>query len=90
MPWDKIDKFLERFTVIKPSKDWAKEEIAKVLKQIFNMEFKPEDIEFRNGTVFVKTSNAVLKNEIFMRKNQILDLLKQKFSKHPPFDIRVG
>lgn len=86
-----ISKYLERFSVLKPPKDWIKEESAKVLTKYFSgLEFKPENIEFRNGIVYVKTSNAVLKNEIFLRKSQILDALKQRFPKHPPVDIRVG
>lgn len=86
-----IEKFLERFSVIKPSKNWAQEEIAKILSKYFNgLEFETENIEFRNGVVFVKTSNAALKNEIFLRKFQILEALKQHFPKHPPVDIRVG
>lgn len=98
MSWVNVSKYLERFSVIKPSNDWAKEEIVKVLNNFFNnnnlmsnrIEFDLKDIEFKNGVVFIKISNAVLKNEIFLRKNQILDELKQRFHKHPPIDIRVG
>ncbi len=98
MSWVNVSKYLEKFSVIKPSKDWAKEEIVKILNNFFNdkysapnrIEFNLKDIEFKNGVVFVKISNAVLKNEIFFRKKQILEILKQRFPKHPPIDIRVG
>jgi len=86
--WKNIGNFLERFANFRPSKNLIKEESAKVIGALLNIEIKPDNFEERDGILFLKSANPVLKNEIFLKKNQILKVLKDKLGSQSPCDIR--
>jgi hypothetical protein len=86
--WKNIGNFLERFANLKPSQNLIKDESAKIIGGLLNMEIKPEDIEERNGVLIFKSANPVLKNEIFLKKEIILKALKQRLGPKSPGDLR--
>ena len=88
MSWKNIGDFLERFANLKPSKKLIQEESAKIISALLKIEIKPDNFEERDGTLFLKIQNPALKNEIFLKKNLILDTLKEKLGEKAPRDIR--
>jgi hypothetical protein len=86
--WKNIGGFLERFANFKPSQNLIKDESAKIIGGVLNVEIKPEDIEERNGVLYFKSINPVLKNEIFLKKQVILEVLKDRLGPKSPMDLR--
>jgi len=86
--WKNIGNFLERFANFRPSKTLIKEESAQIISAILNIEIRPDNFEERDGVLFLKSANPSLKNEIFLKKNQILEALKDKLGSQSPRDIR--
>lgn len=86
--WKNIGSFLNRFAGFRPSKKLIKEESAKIISTLLNVEIDPENFEERDGILFFKSANPVLKNEIFLKKNQILEALKERLGNNSPKDIR--
>ena len=86
--WNNLGRFLEKFANLKPSKKLIEEEGAKIISALLGVEIKREDIEERNGILFFKSLNQVLKNEIFLKKEEILSALKKHIGARAPRDIR--
>ena len=86
--WKSVGKFLERFANLKPSGKLIREENAKIISAILNIEINPEILEERNGILYLKSENPALKNEIFLQKELILEKLKEKLGKNSPRDLR--
>ena len=82
MSWKNIGNFLERFANLKPSKKLIQEESAKIISALLNVEIEPESFEERDGVLFLKIQNPALKNEIFFKKDLILEKLKEKLGKN--------
>ncbi len=86
--WSNVGKFLGRFTGFRPSKSLIKEQSAKIINILLDVEIKPEEIEEREGFLFLKSQNPALKNEIFLKKKLILSALKERLGEKSPRDIR--
>lgn len=86
--WKNIGNFLERFANFRPSKTLIKEQSAKIISALLNIEISPEDFEERDGILYLKLENPALKNEIFLKKNLILDTLKERLGEKAPRDLR--
>lgn len=86
--WKNIGNFLERFANFRPSKKLIKEQSAQIISGLLNVEINPDNFEERDGILFLKSANPALKNEIFLKKNQILEVLKDKLGSNAPRDIR--
>lgn len=86
--WKNIGNFLEKFANLKPSQNLIKDESAKIITGVLSIEVKPEDIEERNGILFFKSANPALKNEIFLKKEVILEVLKDRLGPKTPRDLR--
>ena len=92
MAWNNISKYLEKFFTITPPKKFYQSEAAKALNDIFRLQIKPEEIDVRFGVIYLKNQNPALKNEIFLNKEKIIQLLSQKIKNSPAYggikDIR--
>ena len=86
--WKNIGNFLERFANFRPSKKLIKEQSAQIIGALLNVEINPEDFEERDGVLFLKSANPALKNEIFLKKNQILEALKERLGEKSLRDLR--
>lgn len=74
--------------MMKAPKDALKTEIILVIKDIFGVSMEPKDVDFRAGTIFIKTKDSALKNEIFIKKAKILEILSKKLGPSSPKDLR--
>ncbi|MBI4691932.1 MAG: hypothetical protein HY773_00595 [Candidatus Terrybacteria bacterium] len=88
MPWENIGKFLERFSSFKPTKGFVQDEAAMAIEKVLNLKISPDDIEWRTGVVYIKIKNSSLKNEIFLNKEKILEILKERVGTKAPKDLR--
>ena len=88
MPWNNIAKYLEKFFTITPPGKFYQKEIIKALNEILNINLSENDIEYRFGVIYIKNNNTALKNEIFLNKDKIIQLLSQKIKKSGVKDIR--
>lgn len=76
-----LDQFLVRVRSLITSAHAAKKPFIEIVKQESGIELKDEEVSLRDGLITLQTSSGV-KNEIFMRKSTILELLSaQGFSK---------
>lgn len=92
MAWNTIANYLAKFSSLKLSKDFYKEEIVKTIEEIFGITLKNDDVEYRSGVIYIKTNNQMFKNEIFMKKRQIIETFSKRlnFHKNKPQDVRFG
>ena len=88
MPWNNIAKYLEKFFIISPPGKFYQKEVVKALNEILNINLSENDVEYRFGVIYIKNNNTALKNEIFLNKNRIIQLLSQKIKKSGIKDIR--
>ena len=88
MPWNNIAKYLEKFFIISPPGKFYQKEIIKALNEILNINLSENDIEYSFGIIYIKNNNTALKNEIFLNKDKIIQLLSQKIKKSGIKDIR--
>ena len=88
MPWNNIAKYLEKFFIISPPGKFYQKEIIKALNEILNINLSENDMEYRFGIIYIKNNNTALKNEIFLNKDKIIQLLSQKIKKSGVKDIR--
>lgn len=88
MAWMNLGKFLDRFKDLKPPKKFIQDETAKAIKSAVNIEINPDEIEERGGIIYFKTKNSSLKNEIFLKKEKILNSLKERVGNRAPQDLR--
>jgi len=91
MPWNNIAKYLEKFFIISPPGKFYQKEVVKALNEILNINLSENDMEYRFGVIYIKNNPAIsgtLKNEIFLNKDKIIQLLSQKIKKSGVKDIR--
>ncbi len=62
-------------------------QIIEIIKKYIGQELKMDDITISSGILRIKTS-SIAKNEIFIKKNQILKELSQKLNSMKIVDIR--
>lgn len=61
--------------------------IVKAISESLGISLKIEDVVIKNGTVFVNTKQ-IYKNEILIKKEEILKKIKKEFAKNTLTDIR--
>ncbi len=83
-----ISQFLERFRAIGQKSAFSREVVAEVLSQGLGITISSGDFKIQNNVIiFLKTSGS-LKSQVFIKKIEILRLLKEKCKEEAPYDIR--
>jgi len=72
-----INSFLERFKKITPPEYDVRKNISDIVKNKINIEVPINHIVFRNNIIYIKTK-PIYKNEIFLKKELILNDFKNK------------
>lgn len=72
-----ISDYLSKFKNITPPDKFVKDELVSVVKDVAGIDIEKENIDVRNGTVFIST-DPLIKNEIFLRKKEVLESLREK------------
>ena len=81
MSWKLAGDFLSRFSKFKPPKQVIQDDVIEIINKIIGVKLEPQDIVVNNNTVFIKTKNNLLRNEVFIKKEKILEALKEKLGK---------
>lgn len=82
-----INSFLEKFKKLLRYNKEIKETIKGVIKEKIGVELDDKDIKIQNKVLYIKTTPYV-KNEIFIKKDIILEKLNSLLDKKSPKDIR--
>lgn len=82
-----IGDFLKKFKTLVPQEKIVKDELIRVVFDETGILLSKEEIFFHNCVVFLKTTPAT-KNELFMRKKNILVEMKKRLGDKSPQDIR--
>lgn len=81
-----IKDLLESFKEILLGEELRKEKISLVIENISKIKIETKDIEIKNSVVILNIK-PIFKNEIFLKKERILEEFKKNFSKRIPTDI---
>lgn len=73
---EQIGGYLKRFSGILNSKQQSKKVIMAEVQKVLGIEIKKENIETKQGIVFIKES-PIIRNTIFYNKKQILGNLQK-------------
>lgn len=82
-----LDKFLDKFKKLKPPDDEIKTNLIIIIKNEINFSINRKDISFNNNIIYIKTK-SIIKNEIFINKYKILNLLNSNLKEDIVKDIR--
>jgi len=88
MAWVSVSNFFSRYRNLKPPAEFLKSEISLIIKDVLGVLLEPEEISIKGGVISIKTKNPLIKNSIFLKKEKILESLKQKIGQRAPRDLR--
>lgn len=74
-----IGNFLEKFKNIVAPDKFVKDVLIAVIGDVAGVGVEKDDIGVRNGTIFLSI-DPIIKNEIFLKKNEIMENLAKKLS----------
>ncbi|MFA6797407.1 MAG: hypothetical protein WCR40_01740 [Candidatus Paceibacterota bacterium] len=72
-----IAKYLEKFKVISCSRDFIRNSLAEVIKNICYIEIDPKKIDVKNYVARIN-EKPIVKSEIFLKKEKILKSLSEE------------
>jgi len=81
-----IANFFKKFKNIRPTSNIVKGVVLDILKNT-NLPILEDEIIYNKGVVYIK-SNQIIKNEIFINKEGILNEIENKLNKRIVVDIR--
>ena len=78
-----IKDLLERFGNILLKEESKKELIRETISKAINYEIKSEDIKIKKGIIYLNIK-PIYKNEIYLKKDEIFNELRELLSKKAP------
>lgn len=72
-----IKDYLNKFKIILKEKDDFYDSIIEIINNVINIKINKNNIKIKNNFIFIKSS-PIIKSEIFINKDKILSLLKEK------------
>lgn len=88
MTWINISNYMSRFKDFKPSRETMQRESAKIISDIINFDIHHNELEYRNGTLYIKIKNPGFKSQVLMKKNKILETMSARLGNKSPRDIK--
>lgn len=82
-----ISKFFDRFKLVGPPNFFIRKNTSLAIKKITGIDVPVEKIAFKNNVLYVN-ENPIVKNEIFLYKNDILFEIKKHTQKLFLSDLR--
>ena len=86
MSFDPITSFFNRFKKITLPDESVRKTTATVLKEVVGVNVDISQVSVERGNLRIK-SNSLIKSEIFLHKEQILQSLKEKLGDQAPKNI---
>lgn len=87
MSLDHLTQFLERFKRITPPDGVIRNRFVSIVSDMVGGQIDVADVNVVRSTIVLSVPN-ILKNEIFLRRTEILNQLKSEFGEKAPIDIR--
>ncbi len=81
-----IGDFLSKFKIIRSPKQ-NREEVVKLIKEVTDIEISEDEIKISNKTLFIQ-SHPALKNAIFLKKEFLLNQIKEKLPDIQVVDLK--
>jgi hypothetical protein len=72
-----LASYLERFKLILPTERVTRNAVSLVVEELCGVLLRDQDIRVQQGVVLL-TIHPIHKNEILLRKNEIVELLKKR------------
>jgi len=72
-----IAQYLEKFKQLSVSRNFLRDSVVEAIKEVCKIEINSKNIDFKDGILRIK-EKPIIKNEIFLKKNKILDFLNTK------------
>lgn len=79
--FNNIGEYLTKFKKLTPPNAFVKEKCIAVLKEELNIELSGDEIDIQGGVVYIK-ANQIIKSEILLNKNEILQKLNLQLEKY--------
>ena len=86
MSFDSVTSFLDRFKKITLPDESVRKTTSVVLKEVVGVNVDISQISVERESLRIK-NNSLIKSEIFLHKEQILQSLKEKLGDHAPKNI---
>ncbi|MDD5050593.1 MAG: hypothetical protein PHV93_02515 [Candidatus Pacebacteria bacterium] len=83
-----ISQFLEKFKVAGQKSALTRELIAQGLSEGLGVTILPQDFKIKDNVVVFLHSSGSLKSQIFIKKQELLRILREKCKEEAPSDIR--
>ncbi|HRY62323.1 MAG TPA: hypothetical protein P5056_00955 [Candidatus Paceibacterota bacterium] len=71
-----LSSLLERFKRFSRPNIEIREAVSKAIKSEIGAIVSEKDVSIKSGVAYVKTHNSILKNELFLKKKNILDAVQ--------------
>jgi len=72
-----IAKYLEKFKTMSQSRDFLRNSVSEVVKEVCNIELNPSKIEVKDYVARIN-DKPIIKTQIFLKKAKILEILAIK------------
>lgn len=82
-----IKDLLTRFSNLLLSGEANKKLIQEVIFEVTRVRIQTKDMEIKNGTLYLNTK-PIYKNELFLKREEILFKLRESLGKRSPTEIR--
>lgn len=82
-----IKDLLLKFSHLLQSGEAQKDTVRNIISEAIGMQIKSEDIKIKNGSVFLNIK-PIYKNEIFLKKDLILEKFQESLGKKSPQNFR--
>jgi hypothetical protein len=86
MSFDSITSFFSRFKKITPPDEFVRKTAVEILQEVVGVKLNISHISVEGGILRIK-NNSFIKSEVFLHKEQILQLLREKLGSQAPKDI---
>lgn len=76
--WKSISPLLRKFSSLKPRKEMLVDDVVGAVYSRTGIQLNKNDIKINNLVAYIK-ADPIIKNELFLKKEDILEELHQKF-----------
>ena len=87
MAWKEIKTLLVKNSRIVNNNDTLKKEVVRIIQELLKFSISEHDVMLKGRSIIVKAHPAV-KNDLMLRKGEILNFLKKSQGEATPLDIR--
>ena len=84
---ESIALYLKKFTNLLPKDFTLKEHVRIVLKELLKISVDPGVINIKGNTIFIKNTNPIIRSEIMLHQEQIVEKLYERFKNKNPLKV---